>query len=129
MEGVIIYSILFFLTSIQLSIPNNLLESICYVESNHRNVITVEKNNEKSIGLCQIKLSTAKQFNKFLTEKDLLEPRNNIFYAGMYLKSHYNKYKNWPRAINAYNRGFSESNDGSKYINKVFEDFIKRSKK
>lgn len=58
-------------------------------------------------------------------EKGLLKPEINAFYAGLYLKYQYNRYNNWARAVNAYNRGKSESNSGSEYINKVFNEYIK----
>lgn len=95
------------------------------VETHHRNVVIVEKNKENSIGICQVKLKTARWLGFMGTEKELLKPEINIYYASLYLNYQYNRYGNWARAVNAYNRGKSESNDGSKYVNKVFNEYIK----
>lgn len=60
-------------------------------------------------------------------KKELLKPEVNILYAGKYLAYQHKRYNNWSRAVNAYNRGFSESNAGSEYINKVFNRYFECS--
>lgn len=116
------YWYVFLLVSQNLGIPSGLLESMCYVESNHRpNVIKYrDGNHEDSLGICQVKLSTAQHMGFKGTRKELLDPRNNIEWAGKYLHYQYKKYGTWSRAVIAYNKGsVSPGGRTNKYLRKV----------
>ena len=116
---------IFLSVSLQLSLPPNLLSSMCWVESKHQTEsINYHDGKGHSIGVCQIKLSTAKEMGFKGTQKELLDPKNNIYFAGKYLKTCYNKYKNWSRAITCYNKGHSSSHGGSEYLAKVMNRLL-----
>lgn len=72
------------------------------------------------MGVCQIKLQTARLVGYTGKEKDLLDPGLNIYYAGKYLKKQLDRYKgDIPKAVSAYNAGtYRTSNEA--YVDKVF---------
>lgn len=118
-------TILFLSVSIQFSLPPRLLESLCYVESKH-DVSIVHKNDggSSSIGVCQVKLKTAKAMGFKGTEKELLDPENNVFYAGKYLAYQINRYHtNLAKAVIAYNKGNAKDLTATKYQVKVFKQW------
>ena len=88
-------------------LPPNLLEALCYEESKH-NTEAISFNDGKghSYGICQIKLSTARQMGFKGPIYKLLEPQTNIFYAAKYLSRQMTRYNgNIQKATSAYNRG------------------------
>lgn len=106
-------------------LPTGLLESICYVESNHK-VSAIHLNDGKghSYGICQVKYSTAKWLGYKGTEQDLMKPETNIFYAGKLLKRQILRYDgNIEKAIVAYNRGNSKDLNQSRYSQKVIKQW------
>lgn len=120
---------LFIATSLMLGIPDGLLSSMCYVESHHQTeVIKYGDGHGNSVGVCQIKLATAKELGFTGTEKDLLNPKKNIEFAGKYLKKCYTKYNNWSKAVTCYNKGHSSSHGGSEYLAKVFNRMVYKTK-
>lgn len=115
--------ILFMLTTIQLGLPADLLKSVCYTETK-LNIVAIHHNDGRSssIGLCQIKLSSAKQMGFKGTEKKLFEPSNNIYYAGKYLNYQLKRYHgNIKKSIIAYNYGHAGCLTFTKYQYKVFK--------
>lgn len=117
---------IFLAMSVANSLPAKLLESICYVESNH-NISAIHRNdgNGDSLGVCQIKLSTAKHLGFKGTAKELMKPEVNIKYAAEYLKYQLNRYDgNFAQAITAYNKGHCKSHGGSSYLAAVFNKYV-----
>ncbi len=113
---------LFMMTTLQLNLPQGLLASLCYVETRHNvNAIHYDDGVGNSIGVCQIKLETAQDLGFEGTEDDLMDPETNIYYAGLYLKHHINKYQAINKAVIAYNRGNAKGLTSSKYQVKVFK--------
>lgn len=114
----------------------NLLESICYVETNIRNVDNMTDGGSPSYGVCQIKLETANWMKEYyrlpgepLIESDLRVPEINIFYSGLYLKYNVKRYKGDLKcAISAYNAGRCVTFN-SKYVNKVLRRKAELDKK
>lgn len=114
--------LLFTSTTQQLNLPPNLLEAICYVETRHSiSAIHVNDGDTSSLGICQIKLKTARWLGFKGTESELLEPAINIYYAGRYLQYQLNRYHSVNQAVIAYNFGNSKGFTTSKYQAKVFE--------
>lgn len=120
--------------SLQLSNPD-ILSSICWVESNHRNVVNWKDGGSPSYGPCQIKLETAnwmrykyKLGSKDLTEKDLMKPEISIFYAALYFKYQFKRYDNLSCAISAYNAGRCIKSNQITYVSKVIKRLNKVSK-
>jgi soluble lytic murein transglycosylase-like protein len=131
-----------------------LLYAICKVESNCRSgAINNSDSNaaqrsagiiDKSYGLFQIKLSTAKSLgfktvetvkvsikkkHKTLTvyakvskAKDLLRPDINAWYAAKLLRHLFNKYHDTSKVISAYNAGRPISTNTA-YVNKVLNNY------
>lgn len=112
---------IFLATSVTLGLPPGLLDSVCFVESGHNHKAYVEKDgNSPSHGICQLKLAAARQVGFKGSAKDLMKPETNIYYSGKFLRYQYGRYKNWARAVTAYNRGSSTGDGSSGYLAKVF---------
>ena len=105
--NMIILSTLFMTTSTHLGLPPGLLASLCYVESRHKpSAINQYDGNSPSYGICQIKLATAQLVGFVGTEKELMHPKTNVFYAAKYLKRQLTRYNNnVHKAVAAYNSG------------------------
>jgi soluble lytic murein transglycosylase-like protein len=87
-------------------IPAALLLAVCYVESGHKNVATHHDGGSASIGICQVKYSTARMMNKDVYISELFEPRTNAESAARYLAHQYRRYNgNWRCAVGAFNSG------------------------
>lgn len=115
---------LFIAASTQFNLPTGLLESLCYVESKH-NVTAVHEDDggSNSIGVCQVKLVTARWLGFEGSEEDLMLPENNIFYAAAYLSYQHRRYADITRAVVAYNRGNAMGLTSSDYSNKVIKQW------
>ncbi len=116
---------LFLSTTIQLHLPPNLLKALCYVETKHTiTAIHIRDGNSDSLGICQIKLETAKSLGYKGTATQLMEPKTNIYYAGLYLKHQLERYKgNTTKAVIAYNQGHAGALTSSKYQIKVYKQW------
>jgi soluble lytic murein transglycosylase-like protein len=118
-------TILFLITTAQYGLPAGLLSSLCYVESGHR-VEAVHKHdgNGNSVGVCQIKLKTARTLGFKGTEKQLMDPKINIQYAGKYLNHQIKRYHgSTVKAVIAYNQGHAGSLTTTHYSVKVIKQW------
>ncbi len=120
-------ALLFASVTTQLSLPPGLLSAICFMESSHRtHVVNEFDGGSPSIGLCQIKLNTAKMVGFTGTAEELKDPSANAYWAGKYLKKQLDRYEwSYYKAVAAYNAGrFIASKSGNAvnkhYVNKVF---------
>lgn len=98
----------------------NLIISICTVETGLTNVINKHDGNSSSIGLCQVKLETAKRFDKRVTVKKLMNKDYNIKMAYKYFMHQFLRYGNVRQAISSYNHG-SFTNKNKNYVDKVLQ--------
>lgn len=117
----LLLSILFTTTSAQFNLPPNLLSSLCYVESNH-NIKAVHKDDgtTNSVGVCQVKLKTAKWLGFKGTESQLMDPKTNIYYSAKYLSLQLRRYhNNTTKAVIAYNIGNAKGLTRTKYSDRV----------
>jgi soluble lytic murein transglycosylase-like protein len=116
---------IFTAVTLQLNLPPNLLSSICWIESRHKvNAVHKDDGGESSLGVCQIKYSTAKWLGFKGKQKELMNPKINIYYAGLYLKYNLKRYNNISRAVVAYNRGNAKNLLKTKYsmaVMRVYE--------
>ena len=115
---------LFLAASLQFGLPQGMLKAVCYVETKHDvNAVSYYDGKTHSYGICQVKLETARWLGFKGTEKELMKPKINIYYAGKYLAYQMRRYKNdVHRAITAYNRGNAKKlnfNNGSGYSKRV----------
>jgi soluble lytic murein transglycosylase-like protein len=116
----------FLLSTAQYGLPSGLLESLCYVESTHKiDVIHRNDGNGNSVGICQIKLKTAKHLGFKGTEAELMDPEINITYAAKYLKHQINRYRSIKRGVIAYNRGNAKGLTVTNYQVKVYKEWRK----
>jgi soluble lytic murein transglycosylase-like protein len=113
---------LFILVSAQFNLPSGLLSSVCFIESHHNpTAIHYHDGKGSSIGLCQIKLKTAQSLGFKGTEKQLMQVKNNIYYAGAYLHHQQIRYNgDITKAVIAYNIGHSGNLTTSRYQVRVF---------
>jgi soluble lytic murein transglycosylase-like protein len=114
---------LFTTISISLGLPTGLLSSLCYVESKYKvNAIHHDDGGANSVGICQVKLATAKDYGFRGTEKELMKPETNIRIAGLYLKHQINRYNSVQRGVIAYNQGHAAVRT-TRYQRKVFKEW------
>ena len=124
------------------NVPLDLLEAICWVESNHQahayNFGDASKENH-AFGLCQVLYTTAKglglkderckgDFRDYIPSErnytdacKLFGPKTNAYYAAKYLRSLMDRYEgNEFKATAAYNSGsYIECKTGWLHINKL----------
>lgn len=117
------------MTTTALEIPPELLSSVCMVESHHNiNAIHKHDGQGNSVGICQIKLKTARWMGFQGTEYQLMDPEINIYFAGKYLKYNLLRYNgDVHKALSAYNRGNARKVSITTYSNKVVQEWRKRS--
>ena len=105
------------------SLPPKLLSALCYVESGHKvTAINVNDGGADSLGVCQIKLTTAKLVGYKGTAKELHKsPFLNISFAGKYLKKQLTRYNgDIVQAIAAYNAGRCRFNNKGQIKNRIY---------
>lgn len=118
-----ILSLLFTAATNTFNLPPGLINSVCYVETTH-NVHAINENDggSPSIGICQVKLKTAKWLGFDGTEKELMRPSVNIFYAAKYLAKQHKRYGgDSAKAVIAYNMGSAKMLTSTSYSDKVFK--------
>lgn len=105
-----------------LGLPDGLLSALCFVESSHKiNAINRNDGVGHSLGICQIKLSTAKMLGyKGTAEKLHKNPKVNAYWAGRYLKRQINRYDDVNLGIAAYNAGTVRLNDRGEIMNRKY---------
>jgi soluble lytic murein transglycosylase-like protein len=129
-------------------IPDNMLNSIIAVESNHmpyvvnksgktyrfkskENAANFIKSSVKegskniSVGCSQLHYKTHKR--NFASVEDMLEPEKNISYAANLLKNLRNRYGSWEKATKMYHS--SRENYNKAYYKKVMRQYLKTKSK
>gem|GEM_PF-3817085 len=91
-------------------VPAPIIKGIIWQESKFDELsyrFDQEKVTDRSYGLMHLTVPTAREVSGYpnLQHPDLYEPMYNIWLGCRYLKVLYNKYKDWSRAISAYNYG------------------------
>lgn len=123
----LILSLLFAQATVDFNLPPDVLSSICYVESTHRvDAIHYNDGAGNSVGICQVKLSTAKWLGFTGTEEQLKDPRYNIHYAAKYFRYQLNRYNDSVlKAVLAYNKGNAKGQlTNLDYYHKVYKHYI-----
>ncbi len=102
-------------------LPKGMLESLCFVESGHKiNAVHEDDGNSDSLGICQIKLETAQWMGFKGNERQLMDPKINIYYAAKYLNYQRSRYNgSVTKAIIAYNVGHAKNLNSTEYSDKV----------
>jgi soluble lytic murein transglycosylase-like protein len=119
--------LLFVSATVTYDLPPGLLSALCWTESKHDiHAIHHDDGNSDSLGICQIKLKTARMMGFKGTAEDLMDPKENISYAAKYLKAQLRRYSlDSPKAVAAYNlgtfrKGSTRFASNQKYVDKVF---------
>jgi len=121
--------LIFSAVTTKLDLPPHLLESVCYIESHYRvDAVHKDDGGGDSLGVCQVKLTTAAWLGFKGTSEQLMQPEINALYSGKYLKYNLKRYGNMTRAIVAYNRGNARGLLRSKYSDKVLKQYNKVKK-
>lgn len=98
-----------------------LVSAVCYVESGHRlSVINHDDGGSDSIGVCQMKLTTARLLGYRGSARGLLNPKTNIHYSAKYLRHHMDRYGDSYKAVSAYNAGSFRLNAKGRPINRRY---------
>jgi hypothetical protein len=82
-------------------------------------VINRDDGHGDSVGICQVQLRTAAYMGYRGTERGLLGPGTNVFYAAKYLRYQFDRYGDWEKAVAAYNAGRYEPGINQDYVDKV----------
>jgi soluble lytic murein transglycosylase-like protein len=119
--------LLFASVTAQYNLPVGLLSALCFTESGH-NVAAIhhDDGNGDSLGICQVKLQTARLMGFKGTQKELMSPKVNIKYSAIYLRKQLSRYgENSPMAVAAYNSGTfrpgAKFAKNQHYVDKVFK--------
>lgn len=99
--------LLFAKVSYGFGLPPGLLSAVCFTESSHNvSVIHHHDGRGDSIGVCQLKLATARVMGFQGDARTLQLPEVNIYYAGKYLSHQLHRYyRDIGSAVAAYNSG------------------------
>lgn len=120
-------ALLFLTTSQTLGLPPGLLSALCFTESNHVvRAVNYSDGDSDSLGLCQLKLSTARGLGYQGDAKGLLEAKTNIRYSGYFLAYQLSRYRgDVVAAVSAYNVGQYRVKNGQPvnltYVRKVLK--------
>lgn len=106
------------LVAAQYGLPVLLLTALCTVESNLHNVVNVDDGGRASMGYCQIQARTGREHG-MRHPSELLNPGRNADIAARILRSHYNRFHDWDKAVMAYNAGPYKPLRNVKYLRKV----------
>lgn len=114
----------FLATTHTFNLPPGLLPALCYIESTHHvNAVHHDDGGSDSLGICQIKLKTARTLGFKGTRLQLMDPVVNIYYAGKFLKFQIKRYNDLHRSLTAYNRGNARGLKTSHYAQKVLKEW------
>lgn len=121
-------ALIFAAMTVTFELPPGLNSAVCFVESSHvTSVVHTNDGGSDSIGVCQIKLATARLLGFKGSAKALRNPHTNIHYASKYLHSQLRRYHgDIYKAVSAYNAGTHRMRESGlacnhKYVTKVFQ--------
>lgn len=129
MDTIIALALAFSSATHTFHLPEGLLPALCFVESGHHiKAINPHDGGSPSLGVCQVKESTA----RFLGYKGSVEAlqkdlKINTYYSAKYLRYQMDRYHNdIHRAVAAYNAGTYKTDDKGQiknvgYVVKVFK--------
>jgi len=107
------------------NLPVGLIDSLCYVESKH-DITKIHKDDgtSDSLGVCQVKWTTAHDLGFNGTPEQLMNPQTNIYYAAKYLSHQIARYHgDITKGVIAYNRGHAGRLTVTSYSSKVFKQW------
>lgn len=107
------------LAAVNNDVPPHIFVSMCSVESSlNPRAVAPNDGGEDSLGLCQIKLSTARYMGYKGNRAGLFDPEVNAKFAARYLRYQLRRYDgDMAKALTAYNAGRDTGN--REYVEKV----------
>lgn len=119
-------AVIFALASQSFNLPPGLLSALCYAETRHKPYkVLIERDGKESLGLCQMKLDTARMLGYNGSRERLLTPGINAHYAAAYLRKQLNRYNQDPRkAAAAYNAGRYRLNSRGQIKNRQYVERV-----
>lgn len=112
-------------------VPASIVKGVIWQESkfdelSHR--FNQEKVADRSYGLMHLAVPTAREVsgNAKLQASDLYEPMYNIWIGCRYLSNLYKKYKDWSKAVSAYNYGHVEYVAAGIFANQNYVNIVLR---
>lgn len=110
-------------------LPKGLLSALCYVESHHSpTAMHMDDGGSPSIGVCQLKLNTARLMGFKGTVEQLKNPKINIYYAAKYLKYQLSRYQNnTTKAVAAYNTGTYKTKPNGLVVNTRYVAMVQKA--
>lgn len=116
-------ALLFALNSHIYHLPNKLLASVCYIESAYSvKAVHHDDGDSDSLGVCQIKLETARWLGFKGSRKELMRPSVNIHYAAKYLAHQIKRYHgSMSKGLVAYNQGSAKHLTHTRYSDKIMK--------
>ena len=108
------------------NLPPGLLRAVCYTESHHNvRAIHFDDGSGTSLGTCQVQLESAREMGFDGSEKELMEPYNNVKYAGLYLRSRLRRNGNdVVLGVASYNAGSVIRKPNGDLINQAYVDKV-----
>ena len=108
------------------SLPPGLLSAVCHVESNYKiDAINYNDGGSDSVGVCMVKLETARDLGFKGTAKQLARPRTNIHFAAVYLHKQLMRYDgDIYKAVAAYNSGTHLVNRRGLTVNREYVEKV-----
>lgn len=119
----------------KVGVSSGLLLAICTTESGLKNINNYNDGISHSMGICQVKKSTANWIGRITehkdlinySEKDLQDVKKNAYAAAVYLKYQVDRYQDHCKAISAYNAG-KYITGNQQYVSKVSKHLPKNMK-
>jgi hypothetical protein len=118
-------SAIFITYTLQFGLPPDLLSSLCFVESRHiATTVHHDDGGTDSLGICQVKYSTAQSLGFTGDPEELLDPDTNIYYAAAYLSHQLSRYHgDTTKAVIAYNMGSTKGFTSTEYSARVLKQW------
>ena len=117
--------LLFATSTLNFGLPPYLLNAVCWTESRYNvHAIHLHDGQGTSVGICQIKLKTARWMGFKGSLSELQKPDVNIHYAAKYLSYNLLRYHgNIKKALVAYNMGNAKKFNETAYSKKVIKKY------
>lgn len=112
----------FIAASTTFNLPPGLLSAVCFVESSHRShVVRSNDGGSDSIGICQVKFSTAQLMGFEGTVEQLKQPKINAHYAAAYLRKQIDRYNgDIVKGVASYNSGTLKADKNNLPVNLAY---------
>jgi len=111
-----------------MGVPESIVKGVIWQESKY-DIYSYRWNddnpNDRSFGLMHLTMPTANEIAGVqLKQEDLYEPIFNIYLGTQYLLNLYQRYKDWSKAVAAYNAGSPRYTQAGMFINQSYVNIV-----